>query len=362
MTQQPPDFFENPFSKISIPSPNEPSASDPPPSPATPPPPRPKRIILPYVLFAIFVLTALPGPLFLASLILPGPLKEPTTVIIPRGTSAQEIGRILDANDLLINPLLFRATSRLMAEDHLQAGEYRFEPGQSAVDITAMLRDGRTVIRQFTAPEGLTSQEIVELLGAIPALTGDIPQTPAEGSLLPETYRYNYGDSRASVLERMQKDAKDTLAKIWETREEGLPLASPHEALILASIVEKETGKMPEERARVAGVFINRLKKKMPLQTDPTVIYALTAGKGPLGRPLTKADLATPSPYNTYLNTGFPPSPICNPGHAAIEAVLHPEKHDLFYFVANGTGGHAFARTLDEHNRNVAKWISLSRP
>lgn len=319
-------------------------------------------MILPYILFAIFVLSVLPGPLFLVSLILPGPLKESKTIIIPRGTSAQEIGRILDANDLLINPLLFRATSRMMAEDRLQAGEYRFEPGQSAVDIAVMLRDGKTVVRQFTAPEGLTSEEIKALLQAVPALTGDVGQTPPEGSLLPETYRYSYGDSRASVLERMQKAAKDALDELWKKREEGLPLASPQEALILASIVEKETGKKPEERAKVAGVFINRLRLKMPLQTDPTVIYALTKGKNPLGRSLTKADLATPSPYNTYLNAGLPPSPICNPGHAAIEAVLHPEKHEFLYFVADGTGGHAFARSLEEHNKNVVRWISLNRP
>ncbi len=361
MTEQKPDFFENPFSKITLPQ-EDGGATSPEIAAKTTATPKRKRVVLPYVLFAIFILTALPGPLFLVSFLLPGPLKEAKTIIIPRGSSVQEISQILDENNLLIHPLIFRATSRLMAEDRLKAGEYQFTPEQSAVDITAMLRDGKTVVRQFTAPEGLTSEEIIGLLRAVPALTGDIGQIPEEGSLLPETYRYDYGDARASVLERMQKDSKDALAQLWKKREEGHLLSSPREILILASIVEKETGKKPEERAKVAGVFLNRLRRNMPLQTDPTVIYALTQGKGPLGRSLTRADLATPSPYNTYLRAGLPPGPICNPGKAAIEAALNPEKHDLLYFVADGSGGHAFARTLEEHNKNVTRWLSLKRP
>ncbi len=332
-------------------------------SPAPPPEqPKRKRIILPYVLLILFVLSVLPGPLFFVGLLASGPLKESKTVIIPRGASGQKIADILDRNGVLIHRLFFRAASRLMAEDKLQAGEYRIEPGQSALDIAAMLRDGKTVPRFFTAPEGLTSSEIVALLREVPALTGDVGTIPEEGSLLPETYRYSYGDSRADLIERMQEDLRETLRALWEKREKGLPLASPREALILASIVEKETGLFPQERPRVAGVFYNRLKQGMPLQTDPTVIYALTKGQTPLGRPLLKTDLVAPSPYNTYLHQGLPPGPICNPGRAALEAVLHPEKHDFLYFVADGSGGHAFARTLDEHNKNAARWFSLKKP
>ncbi len=336
---------------------NQPAAA-----PQPPEPPRAKPPVLPYVLLAVFLLTLLPGPLFFASLVLPGPLKTEKTLIIPRGMSVKGIAQLLDQNDILINPILFRGVAHLVAEDKLQAGEYRFLPGQNAIDIATMMRDGKTVLRQVTVPEGLTSREIVELLRTVPALTGEITSVPSEGSLLPESYRYAYGDSRENLIARMQKEQKEMMASLWEKRDAGLPLASPEEALILASIVEKETGRKPEERPIVAGVFYNRLKKGMPLQTDPTVIYALTKGEKALGRDLLRKDLATPSPYNTYLAAGLPPGPICNPGRAAIEAVLHPAQHDYLYFVADGTGGHAFAASLQEHNRNVAKWQSLSRP
>lgn len=355
MTDELPDFFHK-----TIANPPEPLASVEEPSPQ--PTPKRKRIILPYVLFALFILTAMPGPLFFVALFLPGPFQEAKTVIIPRGTSVQEIGRLLDKNEILIHPILFRGMARMMAQNNLQAGEYRFEPGQSVVEVTAMLRDGKTIIRQVTVPEGLTSTEVVALLREVPELTGDVGKTPEEGALLPETYRYSYGDTRTSVLERMQKDQRELLRELWDKRTIGLPLSTPQEALILASIVEKETGKMAAERPRVAGVFFNRLRQKMPLQTDPTVIYALTNGTAALGRNLTKADLGVNSPYNTYLNPGLPPGPISNPGRAAIEAVLHPETNDYLYFVADGTGGHAFAKTLDEHNKNVARWLSLNRP
>jgi len=356
VTEQTPDFFQNTIA-------GEPAPTAPPEAAEPPlPPVRRKPLLLPYILFTIFILTALPGPLFFAALFLPGPNKEAKTIIIPRGTSVQEIGRILDQNNLLINPLLFRGMARMMAHNQLQAGEYTFEPGQSVVEITAMLRDGKTVLRQITVPEGLTSNDIVTLIRNTPDLTGDVPDIPEEGSLLPESYRYSYGENRAAIIERMEKDQRDTLAQLWETRAKDLPLTSPGEALILASIVEKETGKMAEERARVAGVFYNRLKRKMPLQTDPTVIYALTKGEKALGRSLTRADLSTPSPFNTYLNAGLPPAPICNPGRAALEAALNPESHDLLYFVANGSGGHSFSRTLNEHNKNVSHWQSLHRP
>lgn len=302
------------------------------------------------------------GPLLMASLMVKGPLKEEKTVIIPHGTSVKEITDILDGNGILVHPLSFRAASRLIATDKLKAGEYRFTPGQSAIDVAIMMHEGRTVPRQFTAPEGLTSWEIVALLRAQPDLSGEIYTVPPEGSLLPETYRYSYGDNRESLIRHMQRKQKETLEKLWATRNEKLPIQKPIEAVILASIVEKETGLKPQERAIVAGVFYNRLRKDMPLQTDPTVIYALTKGEKPLGRALTRKDLGIDSLYNTYLHPGLPPSPICNPGEAALEAVLNPAQHDLLYFVADGTGGHAFAKTLEEHNKNVSDWIKLKKP
>ncbi|HAX91061.1 MAG TPA: endolytic transglycosylase MltG [Rhodospirillaceae bacterium] len=308
------------------------------------------------------MLTFFSGPLFIISLFARGPLTETKTIVIPRGSSVSEITTLLDQNNILIHPILFRITARFLAKDQLKAGEYQFTPGLNVMEVAALLRDGKVVLRQVTAAEGLTSHEIATILQNTPALTGEVKTVPPEGSLLPETYRFTHGDSRESLIDRMQKDAAAMLAELWEGREGNLPLKSPREALILASIVEKETGKLAAERPLVASVFINRMRVRMPLQSDPTVIYALTGGTGSLGRSLTRADLSTDSPYNTYMNAGLPPTPICNPGRAAMMAVLHPEKSDYLYFVANGTGGHAFAKTLTEHNQNVAKWISLSRP
>lgn len=313
-------------------------------------------------MLVIFLITLAPGPLFFVALVSPGPMQEEKTVIIPRGSSVRQIARLLDENGVILHPLLFRATSRLMAKDQLKAGEYAFAPGLTILDVTAMIREGKTVLRQVTVPEGLTSFEVTTLLRNEVALSGDIAAVPEEGSLLPETYNYAFGDTRASVIERMKNDQKALMETLWPAREENLPLKSPKEALILASIVEKETGKLADERPLVASVFINRLRLNMPLQSDPTVIYALTGGASALGRSLCRADLLTPSPMNTYVQQGLPPTPIANPGRAAIEAVLHPAKSDYLYFVANGTGGHSFAINLEEHNKNVAKWISLNRP
>ena len=220
---------------------------------------------------------------------------------------------------------------------------------------------GETVVRSFTIPEGLTVAEAMEIVAKAKGLAGAMPSSlPDEGRLLPETYHYSYYDSKAQAVRRMEKALDDALAKAWAGRDEGLPLNSPEEALILASIVEKETG-VKAERARVAAVFLNRLRKGMRLQSDPTVIYGITQGKGPLGRDLTRADLDTLTPWNTYEITGLPPTPIANPGLASIKAVLHPEQSDDLYFVADGSGGHAFSKTLNEHNRNVAKWRKIQR-
>jgi len=208
--------------------------------------------------------------------------------------------------------------------------------------------------------EGWTVREVFDVLQASPLLEGPLPPPPAEGTLLPETYFFVRGDSRGALVERMKGNMSETLARLWAKRDPKVALESPLQAVVLASIVEKETG-LKDERARVAAVFHNRLKKGMSLQSDPTVIFAVTLGKAPLGRDLTYADLKLDSPYNTYVIVGLPPSPIANPGEAALTAVLHPKATKELYFVADGTGGHAFAETMDGHLKNVAKWRKLQK-
>ena len=227
-------------------------------------------------------------------------------------------------------------------------------------EVIEILRSGETLVHRLTVPEGLTSREIVALVNGAEKLSGEIAELPAEGSLLPDTYHFARGDDRGELVARMRQAQADLMSSLWKERAENLPLASPEEAIILASIVEKETG-LAEERNLVAGVFVNRLNKKMRLQSDPTVVYGVTMGKAPLGRPLSRKDLKTKTPYNTYTNAGLPPGPIANPGRAALEAVLQPTKTDHLYFVADGSGGHAFAKTLAQHNRNVAKWRKLQK-
>lgn len=284
-----------------------------------------------------------------------GPLPEPAVVVIPRG-GAEAIGVTLAEAGVVGHPMIFIAAVKLTeAAGPLKAGEYAFPAGASLTDVLKLLREGKTVVHRLTTPEGTTSQQVAALLNAEPALSGDIGDIPPDGALLPETYHFSRGDSRAALLERMRKSMAKVLADAWAARAEGLPFATPEQALVLASIIEKETG-VAAERARVAGVFVNRLRLGMKLQSDPTTIYAITQGKAELGRALTRADLRVESPYNTYFADGLPPAPIANPGRAAIAAALNPEKHNLLYFVADGSGGHAFAATLAEHNKNVQRW------
>lgn len=291
-----------------------------------------------------------------AALFIPGPLTQGKTVIIAHGENAAEISAQLAQEKTVYLSLLFRAAARLIASNSLKAGEYAIPARATPVEIAQMMHEGRSVVRLFTVAEGLTSAEVVRLLNADPVLTGTIEAAPPEGSLLPETYRYIYGDSRTGIVTRMQKAMQDKINEIWASRENGLPLKSVKEAVTLASIVEKETGKS-EERPRIAGVFYNRLRQNMRLQSDPTVIYALTKGAVVLDRPLTHEDLSFPSPINTYASDGLPPQPICNPGRAALQAATHPEHNAFFYFVANGTdGGHAFAADLATHNENINRW------
>jgi UPF0755 protein len=288
----------------------------------------------------------------------PGPLAEATTLVIPRGGSTAIAATLAEAG-VIADPRAFLAATWLTrGEGPLRAAEYLFPAHASLAEVLAVLRRGRPVQRLLTIPEGLNARQIAALLDAAEGLSGDTPPIE-EGALLPETYAYQWGETRAALARRAEQAMTQALAELWPQRAEGLPLATPREALILASIVERETARA-EERARVAGIFINRLRRGMPLQSDPTVAYAAADG-GLLDRPISRADLNRDHPFNTYRIRGLPPGPIASPGREAIRAVLRPEATEFLYFVADGTGGHAFARTLEEHNRNVARWREIER-
>ncbi len=293
-------------------------------------------------------------------LVAPGPLEAPKTVVIARGTGVGAMAKQLQNEGVVTNQYLFRLGYFLNEKPGMKAGEYTFAAHETLRDTILKIARGDVVVRKFTAPEGLTSAEIIKLLQAETALTGDIKTEPPEGTLMPDTYRFSLGDTRESLIKQMQKAMTDAVNAAWASHDADLPVTSPADMLTLASIVEKETG-VASERPRVAGVFVNRLKAKMPLQSDPTVTYGITLGKAPLGRLLTTADLQKATPYNTYTIAALPPGPICNPGRAALRAAAQPEKNNYLYFVADGTSGHVFAATLDEHNKNVANWRELNK-
>ncbi|MEM8798957.1 MAG: endolytic transglycosylase MltG [Pseudomonadota bacterium] len=290
----------------------------------------------------------------------PGARSEVTTLAIERGTS---VPRILDAvsqASQTISPLRLRLAIRFFGpKGSLKAGEYQLEPTMSAADIVGLIISGKSLQHRFTLAEGLTNADVRNLMSAETKLTGSIDVWPSEGALLPDTYAFARGSARGELLGRMQAARTEHLQAQWDSRAPDLPLASPEEALILASIVEKETGRS-DERDKVAGVFINRLRRGMRLQSDPTVIYGITYGE-PLGRPLSRGDLREKTAFNTYVIDRLPPTPICHPGRASIKAVLNPAETDALFFVADGSGGHAFANTLNEHNRNVRRWRALRR-
>ncbi len=295
-----------------------------------------------------------------------GPLEKPVLVQIPRGAHIGGATDMLVYQGVISSYPIFKNMAKISgkAED-IKAGEYQFQPKVSMAEVLSQITEGRTFNRSVTVREGLTVYEIGQLLSQVDDLEQTpMAITPPEGRLLPETYSYSNGDTTTDIINRMAAALDEALDAAWEKRVDDLPIKTKEEALILASIIEKETA-VPSERRRVAGVFINRLRKGMLLQTDPTVIYALTKGQhedkgqGPLGRRLLRKDLKIDSPYNTYLYPGLPPTPIANPGKASIEAAVNPEQHDYLYFVADGTGGHIFSRTLDEHNRAVAKWRKI---
>ncbi|MBI1326104.1 MAG: endolytic transglycosylase MltG [Alphaproteobacteria bacterium] len=296
----------------------------------------------------------------------PSRLAEERIIVIPKGASSAAIAEKLAQEKIIRSALAFRLVTAASGQQaSLKAGEYQFVPYSTLTEVIRKIETGDVFVQQVTIPEGWTSYRVYETVQKHNDLQGTLSAVPAEGALLPQTYRYQTGDTKQSIITRMENDMAQTLEKLWPARAADLPLATPQEALVLASIVEKETGLKHEERVRVAGVFINRLRKGMKLETDPTVIYALTkgreknAGQGPLGRRLLKKDMDIDSPYNTYKYAGLPPGPICNPGEAAIKATLNPENHAYLYFVADGTGGHVFAETFAEHLKNVAKWRNI---
>ena len=296
----------------------------------------------------------------------PGPLDATRTIVIEKGDGRIEIAETLEREGIIANRWAFLANHlrlKLLGSGKpidFKAGEYEFKAAASMREVLETIAEGKSVLYKVTLPEGLTSQQIVERLNAEPNLSGEITQIPPEGSLLPDTYRVSKGMDRQELLARMQAEQRRFLDSVWEKRQADLPISTPQEALTLASIVEKETGRA-DERQRVAAVFVNRLNKKMRLQSDPTIIYGIVGGKGSLGRPITRSDIDTKTDYNTYRINGLPPGPICNPGRQAIEATLNPAATSDLYFVADGTGGHAFSETLAEHNSAVQNWRKIER-
>ena len=292
-----------------------------------------------------------------------GPLTEPQTVVIKEGSSLSQISSKLLSNDVIDNGWIFsQGVKAHKAQSSMKAGEYIFKPQMSMYDVMETIRSGKGILHKVTLPEGLTVFQIFERLAKHEILEGPLPETlPPEGSLMPDTYPFQRGTTRAEVIERMKIAQETFLAQIWEKRVADLPISTPQELVTLASIVEKETGKA-DERPRVASVFINRLNRGMKLQSDPTILYGIFGGEGkPSDRPIYKSDIETPTPYNTYTIPALPPGPIANPGRAAMEAVANPSRTDDIFFVANGTGGHVFAKTLDEHNQNVARWRQIEK-
>ena len=291
----------------------------------------------------------------------PGPLAQETSVLIPRNQGVSEIADQLARAGVIDHPKVFEVGVRLYRNnDKLRYGEYGFPAGVSMREAMEILVSGKAIEHTLTIPEGLTSLQIVERLREAPLLTGDVKETPPEGSLLPETYRYTRGMSRAQLISRMQQGQKDLLERVWRERDPAVPVKTPEELVTLASLVERETG-VAEERPRVAAVFVNRLTRGMRLQSDPTIVYGLVGGRATLGRSLTRSDIQSRTPYNTYVIRGLPAGPIANPGRLALEAAAQPAKTGELYFVADGTGGHAFGKTLVEHNRNVQKWRQIER-
>lgn len=337
------------------------------PEPGVPPPRRSRKARSQIVVFMNFIMSLL---VFIAigagaaayygktRFDAPGPSTDAATFVVKRGASVGEVATQLESRNLISDERIFRYGAKVLdVEKGLKAGEYEIRAGASMRDILANLVSGKSVLHSLTIPEGLTVQQILARIGEDEVLVGDMPaEIPPEGSLLADTQRFSRGTTRAEILQKLMNDQKRLVDGVWARRAPNLPVKDINEFVTLASIVEKETGKS-DERPRVAGVFINRLNKGMRLQSDPTIIYGIYGGRGkPADQPIRKSDLEKVTPYNTYLIDGLPPTPIANPGKAALEAVANPSQTNELFFVADGTGGHVFAVTLEEHNENVARW------
>lgn len=314
--------------------------------------------------FIVLLVTVMGGAVFVGRTILvaEGPLDKTKNVVIPRGAGPSTMAKILEAEGVISHGRLFRVA--LMVDPNpkpIKAGEYEVPAHISMAALVELLQSGKQVQRRLTVPEGATTAEILELVRKTEALSGQVTLDVKEGDLLPETYFYSRDDTRDSMLLRMKEAMEKTLDEAWRKRAAGLPYTNKRDALVMASIIEKETA-LAAERTRVAAVYINRLRIKMRLESDPTTIYGVTGGKGMQGRELTRADLQSSSPYNTYVVTGLPPGPICNPGRASILAAVAPAPRErALYFVADGQGGHSFANNLQDHNRNVMRWREIQR-
>ncbi len=321
-----------------------------------------RALIAIIILFFLAFMTASTAWLWMGTKVVsPGPSTSDVRIIIKPGSSVALIASQLERAGVIDSPLVFKLRARLTdVHKVLKAGEYNFSAHASIIGALQLLKSGTTVVRKITIPEGLSTLEVLELVMAADGLSGNVERVPGAGRLLPETYHYSWGDNRDGLISRMEGDMSSLLNDLWAESKNSSQLKSIDEVLVLAAIVEKETA-IDEERPRVAAVFLNRIKKGMRLQSDPTVVYAITNGLGELGRELTRKDLAIESPFNTYKNSGLPPEPIANPGKASIEAVLAPATTAELYFVASGNGGHTFAVTLKDHNRNVAKWRKIKR-
>lgn len=341
--------------------------------PDTPPPPpgRSKAARHPVVVLLNFFLTVVllavvgvAGLLYWGKgeFMAKGPLTQERTILVSRGTGLGTIASILEKQNVISSKSIFEyGVIAYKKDSQLKAGEYLFSPGISMQEVMDLLTSGKSILHSVTIPEGYSSYQAFQVLKNHEILVGELDEVPAEGAILPETYKFSRGTSRAEILKRMMEARNRAVDEIWARRVDGLPLATKEEMVTLASIVEKETG-VAGERSRVAGVFVNRLNQGMKLQSDPTVIYGIFAGKGkPKGRPIFRSDLDKKTDYNTYHIPALTPGPIANPGRAALEAVANPSRTKDLFFVADGTGGHVFAETLKQHNANVRRWREIER-
>lgn len=335
------------------------------------PPKRSRRARNPFVIIGNAIITVLVVAMLLAGgafwygkkmIEAPGPLREDTVVNIPQGARKTDIADLLKrANVIAADRWTFvGAVYALNANSGLKSGEYLFQKSASLRDVIGTIVEGKVVQHAFTIPEGLTSEQIVARLTESDIFIGSLKEQPREGTLLPDTYHFPRGTPREQVIQRMQQAQKRVVADVWARRNPDVPLRSPEQLVTLASIVEKETGKA-DERTRVAAVFANRLRQKIRLQSDPTIIYGLVGGRGTLGRPIKRSEIQQPSPYNTYVIDGLPPGPIANPGRASLEATANPARTRDLFFVADGTGGHTFAETYDQHQKGVARLRAMER-